>query len=172
MKKKLSPSRTSIQPYGQNKSECGYCKSKADTSVSYGIVSERMLASEYDQLMNVGWRRSGTYFYKPNNTMNCCKLYTIRLPVDQFKISKAQRQVMRRFERFLMTGDVHEVPVSSSTTISGNSVADQDITSSANANSTSKSAGSIEGVSPSPVKPAPMYQLVVETEPATYTKEK
>lgn len=43
---------------------CGYCDSQG--SVSMGFVTESMKSSTYEKLMNRGWRRCGTYFYKPN----------------------------------------------------------------------------------------------------------
>jgi arginine-tRNA-protein transferase len=44
----------------------------------------------------------------------CCPQYTIRLEASKFKANKSQRQVLRRVERFLETGDVHAEPSASS----------------------------------------------------------
>eukprot|EP00596_Hydrurales_sp_CCMP1899_P000750 CAMPEP_0119052196 /NCGR_PEP_ID=MMETSP1177-20130426/73577_1 /TAXON_ID=2985 /ORGANISM="Ochromonas sp, Strain CCMP1899" /LENGTH=538 /DNA_ID=CAMNT_0007031687 /DNA_START=286 /DNA_END=1903 /DNA_ORIENTATION=- len=65
-----------------------------------------MLAEDYESLMLVGWRRSGTYFYKPVMYATCCPAYTIRLEAKQFILSKSQRQVVRRVDRFLDSGSV------------------------------------------------------------------
>ena len=46
--------------------------------------------------MVTGWRRSGTYFYRPIMYATCCPAYPIRLDVDKFAISKQQRQVRVR----------------------------------------------------------------------------
>jgi len=43
----------------------------------------------------------------------CCPLFTIRLKAAAFKASKAQRQIERRIQRYLQTGDVHVVPAAS-----------------------------------------------------------
>lgn len=91
-----------IRIYGENKSTCGYCKnSSADSSISYGIVSERMRIEDYERLMLAGWRRSGDYFYKPVMHKTCCPQYTIRLNVSNFVESKKHKQVIRKVQRFL-----------------------------------------------------------------------
>ena len=98
--------RSIIQIYGTGLSECGYCKSTAPSSFSYGVVSNFLLAEDYQALMLTGWRRSGTYFYKPIMYATCCPAYPIRLDVNTFSISKQQRQVLRRMERFISSGRV------------------------------------------------------------------
>ena len=98
--------RSVIQIYGTGLSECGYCKSTVPSSFSYGVVSNYLLAEDYQALMLSGWRRSGTYFYKPIMYATCCPAYPIRLDVNTFSISKQQRQVLRRMERFISSGRV------------------------------------------------------------------
>lgn len=50
--------------YGcQKGNDCGYCHN-GNTS-SYGFESSRIISKDYDMLMNRGFRRSGSYFYKP-----------------------------------------------------------------------------------------------------------
>lgn len=98
--------RSIIQIYGTGLSECGYCKSTVPSSFSYGVVSNYLLAEDYQALMLTGWRRSGTYFYKPIMYATCCPAYPIRLDVNIFSISKQQRQVLRRMERFISSGRV------------------------------------------------------------------
>jgi arginyl-tRNA--protein-N-Asp/Glu arginylyltransferase len=51
--------------------------------------------------MHIGWRRCGTYFYKPTMYSTCCPQFTIRLEAAKFTPSKKQRQVLRRAHRFL-----------------------------------------------------------------------
>jgi arginyl-tRNA--protein-N-Asp/Glu arginylyltransferase len=46
---------------GKTESSCGYCDSKIDSSVSYGMVSSQISAEDYESLMLRGWRRSGIY---------------------------------------------------------------------------------------------------------------
>jgi len=69
-----------------------------------------MLVDDYERLMLTGWRRSGSYFYKPCMHLTCCPLFTIRLKAEAFKASKAQRQIERRIQRYLQTGDIHVAP--------------------------------------------------------------
>ena len=104
---------------GHGRTKCGYCKSGKLSAVSYGLISKTMLIEDYVKLMLVGWRRSGEYFYKPVNYATCCPAYTIRLRVQAFKPNKAQRQIVRRLERYLDTGDIHEqsTPYSSTETL-------------------------------------------------------
>lgn len=40
------------------------------------------------------------------NEETCCPLYTIRLPLSTFKMSKNNKQVLKRFENYLHHGDI------------------------------------------------------------------
>lgn len=103
---------SAITIYGRNISSCGYCKSidgvKTETSVSYGVVAEKIEVEHYEAMMLKGWRRSGTYLYKPSLHETCCPAYTIRLENKKFIASKAHRQVIRRVSRYLTTGSIYE----------------------------------------------------------------
>ena len=47
--------------------ECGYCKGKKENSMkksAWGFTSPRFSTDDYEDLMNYGWIRCGTYFYK------------------------------------------------------------------------------------------------------------
>lgn len=99
---------------------CGYCR--LDHAVSYGIMALSLHVRIYDALINrgtllrrlseycwlrcAGWRRSGSFLYKPVMHKTCCPQYTIRLNVRTFAISKGQKLVRRRFERYLSTGSI------------------------------------------------------------------
>jgi len=50
----------------------------------------------YELLMERGWRRCGTFYYKPNLENSCCKLFTHRLPVAKFKPKKDQKKALKR----------------------------------------------------------------------------
>ena len=60
---------------GTSPSECGYCKgSRAKTpsesgssSQAYSLLGDFMTPETYEEFLYRGWRRSGTYLYKPNN---------------------------------------------------------------------------------------------------------
>lgn len=95
---------------GRNRSSCGYCaeeeastsgfKRKNKTSVSDGAVAHRLSARAYNDLCDDGWRRSGSWVYKPVIGVTCCAQHTIRLDVGRFKASKSQRKVERRLRAY------------------------------------------------------------------------
>ena len=80
--------------------KCGYCKNK-EGSVSFGVNIEKYPAKIYEKMMKDGWRRCGHYVYIPNIEKSCCKLYTCRLNVEDFKINKEQKKIMKRFRKYL-----------------------------------------------------------------------
>ena len=90
----------------ENGSECGYCKSK-NSSYSFGTVIDSYPVELYEKMMLDGWRRCGNYVYIPNQEKSCCKLYTCRLNVEEFKINKEQIKVMKRFKKYL-SGEYEE----------------------------------------------------------------
>lgn len=49
--------------------------------------------------------RSGKLTYKPQNKVVCCPAYAIRCDVPNFKISRAQKRVLRDVAAFLNTGE-------------------------------------------------------------------
>lgn len=56
--------RSIITLYGEVENDhCGYCSN--GKSCSFGFESNQLLSFDYDKLMNRGFRRSGSYFYKP-----------------------------------------------------------------------------------------------------------
>lgn len=66
-----------------------------------GFVSQKLNVYAYQQLLDRGWRRSGTYFYLTYPDKSCCPAYTIRLHCPSFQPSAAQKKALRRFEKFL-----------------------------------------------------------------------
>jgi len=64
----------------------------------------------YERLMDRGFRRSGTFIYRPDLLRNCCRLYTIRTSLDLIKHpSKGQRHTINRFEKFIKSENVRHV---------------------------------------------------------------
>jgi arginyl-tRNA---protein transferase len=43
-------------------------------------------------IVSRGWRRSGTWLYKPNMEEICCRPYTIRLEAERFRANKDQKR--------------------------------------------------------------------------------
>jgi len=56
-------------------------------------------------MIDRGWRRSGTYCYKPDLKKSCCPQYTIKLDANAFKPSKSQRKLLNRWNRFVIHGE-------------------------------------------------------------------
>jgi len=84
-----------VQIYGDNESTCGYCKSSMH--VGFGVIAYRLTVEHYQALIDRGWRRSGTYLYRPNNHGACCEQLVIRSDVFTFSVSKSQRKVLKRW---------------------------------------------------------------------------
>ena len=90
-----------VRLYSNNDGKkCGYCK-KPNSSFSFGTVIDSYPVEIYERMMKDGWRRCGDYVYIPNLEKSCCKLYTHRLAVEEFKINKDQKKVMKRFRKYL-----------------------------------------------------------------------
>ncbi|KAI1796274.1 arginine-tRNA-protein transferase [Ganoderma leucocontextum] len=102
---------TVFSPLPPRNSTCGYCgppgqRSEAPTNYHAAEgVAEVISCRVYQEMMDRGWRRSGTYFYRPDLKRSCCPQYTIRLDALQFAPSKSQRKVVNKFNRFIMHGD-------------------------------------------------------------------
>ncbi|XP_014599794.1 PREDICTED: arginyl-tRNA--protein transferase 1 isoform X1 [Polistes canadensis] len=79
---------------------CGYCKSP-DTNFSHGMWAHYLTVHDYQNLIDRGWRRSGSYCYKPTMDQTCCPMYTIKCEVSNFKISKSQKKILKRMTKFL-----------------------------------------------------------------------
>ncbi|KAI0049645.1 hypothetical protein FA95DRAFT_1556740 [Auriscalpium vulgare] len=65
-------------------------------------------------MIDRGWRRSGTYCYKPDLRTSCCPQYTIRLDTAAFEASKSQRKLINRWTRHVVgDGDTLGTKISS-----------------------------------------------------------
>ena len=85
---------------------CGYCKhQKVEPKLKYKndlkITINSIPVNIYQNLMEKGWKRCGNRFYFGNYEKYCCKLYQPRLNINNFKISKEQKKVMKRFRKYL-----------------------------------------------------------------------
>lgn len=80
---------------------CGYCHNKDPTtsSNSIGFQVENFTPNQYDKLINLGFRRSGTFLYKTNVLRNCCKMYTIRTRRELLSVHKEFKQCVNRFNK-------------------------------------------------------------------------
>jgi len=65
------------------------------------MTARQLSVYAYQELLDRGWRRSGSYVYRPVAVQSCCPAYAIRLDTDLFEPSRTQRRVLQRFEQFL-----------------------------------------------------------------------
>ncbi|KAJ7068156.1 arginine-tRNA-protein transferase [Mycena amicta] len=106
---------TILSPAGARHSTCGYCSSlpvghtppgeqSAEKTFAQkcGAEAHQMGCDAYKRMMDMNWRRSGTWLYLPNLEKSCCPLYTIRLDVLEFKLSKSKRKLLNRWNRFIL----------------------------------------------------------------------
>ncbi|KIJ57214.1 hypothetical protein M422DRAFT_238806 [Sphaerobolus stellatus SS14] len=100
--------------YGINQHSCIYCsgepgkRSKADGSISYRIdpaSPSSVSCSLYMAMIDRGWRRWGTYMYKPDMRQTCCPQYTIKLDALQFAPTRNQRQTANRQAPYHLNSD-------------------------------------------------------------------
>lgn len=109
--------------FSEPSKDCGYCKGeKQDDSLyhsldSWGNVTENVGGSHYnctmgfhcenmsvqmyDKLCNNGFRRSGTFLYKPDLLRSCCRLFTIRTTPDQVILTKDLKSCVKRFRKYI-----------------------------------------------------------------------
>lgn len=64
----------------------------------------QLTADDYCKLLDLGWRRSGWYCYKPINDVTCCPNYSISCEALNFKLSNSQRKCIQKVNKFLLTG--------------------------------------------------------------------
>ncbi|KAJ6160798.1 arginine-tRNA-protein transferase [Penicillium chermesinum] len=92
-----------FRPLGyQRSNDCGYCKSDNGGSASYYTSSVAVRPEHYGELIDRGWRRSGTLYYKQNLARSCCPHYTLRLPVAEFRPRRDQRRAINRWNKFVL----------------------------------------------------------------------
>ncbi|KAL1984976.1 hypothetical protein VTN96DRAFT_8532 [Rasamsonia emersonii] len=90
-----------FRPLGYQRNQCGYCKSENGTAAYY-TSSVHVRPEHYEDLINRGWRRSGTLYYKQNLQRSCCPHYTMRLEASAFKPRRDQRKAINRWNRYVL----------------------------------------------------------------------
>lgn len=68
----------------------------------------RLMASDYQKLLDEGWRRCGEYSYCPINEITCCPNYSISCHATEFKITRSQRKCIEKVNNFLIYGDANK----------------------------------------------------------------
>ncbi|KAK7061618.1 Arginyl-tRNA--protein transferase 1 [Favolaschia claudopus] len=113
-------------PHGPSRSTCGYCsppgaRSPTKSSAQLAGISAIQLSCQiYQQMIDRGWRRSGSYCYKPDLKASCCPYYTIKLDALNYKPSKSKRKLVNRWNQFMVPEDrskAKDLPFSLSTAI-------------------------------------------------------
>ncbi|SCU93733.1 LADA_0G04632g1_1 [Lachancea dasiensis] len=103
--------------------KCGYCNGKKSQNYDYfaseswwklheedaeslqfnnctiGLQVELIPVDMYDELCNLGFRRSGKFLYKADLLRNCCRLYTIRTTPEKCQMSKELKTCVKRFSK-------------------------------------------------------------------------
>ncbi|ODV98077.1 hypothetical protein PACTADRAFT_185538 [Pachysolen tannophilus NRRL Y-2460] len=74
---------------------------KDPQSISIGFQLENISLQDYESLINKGFRRSGTFLYKPDLLRNCCRLYTIRTNLFNYKQNKTLKEHRKNVNHFL-----------------------------------------------------------------------
>ncbi|KAJ5540971.1 hypothetical protein N7494_006047 [Penicillium frequentans] len=90
-----------FRPLGYQRNSCGYCKS-SDGSASYYTSSVAVRPEHYGELIDRGWRRSGTLYYKQNLQRSCCPHYTLRLEASAYRPRRDQRKAINRWNKFIL----------------------------------------------------------------------
>ena len=85
---------------------CGYCqhqsvKLKSRFRNLFLITTKSIPIDIYQNLIEKGWTRCGNRFYKKNYETSCCRLYQPRVNINNFKITKQQEKVMKKFRKYL-----------------------------------------------------------------------
>ena len=80
--------------------ECPYLEGKE--WISYLIQSRNLDPFSYESLLNQGFRRSGSIFYK-NNCQDCSECVSLRIRVADFKPSKSQRKIINKNSDLVIT---------------------------------------------------------------------
>jgi arginine-tRNA-protein transferase len=93
-----------VEDFGNNNaSHCGYCRGH-NTSYSNGMLSHDLRCSDYEDLIDRGWRRSGNYCYKPTMDKTCCPQYTIKCDATAFNVTKSQKKILKKFRNYILKG--------------------------------------------------------------------
>lgn len=93
-----------IAPRGYGSSPCGYCKSPTGrTSIGASLTS--LHPALYQCFVDRGWRRSGTYLYKPDCRNSCCPNYTIRLDATCCRLRRDHRKAINAWNKFILGHD-------------------------------------------------------------------
>ena len=119
---------TQIKEY--NLFGCGYCKHQS-ANIKSKIRNEIVLFTKsipvdiYQRFIERGWSKCGNQIYKRNYEKSCCKIYQPRVNINNFKISKNQQKVMKKFRKFL-SGEYENNKINNSIKNNDNDIKEQE----------------------------------------------
>lgn len=88
--------------------QCGYLDDKDEQLLVY-LDEEPMSPVIYGKLQSQGFRRSEDYVYRPHcNSCSACQ--SIRIPIEQFRLSRSQRRVLNKAKSFTISMERQEQP--------------------------------------------------------------
>ena len=94
-----------IKQYG-----CDYChniRGSKEKVPSYmtGFTSGKFRADDFEQLLDLGFARTGNYFYQRDTARTCCDVFQYRVDIQKYTPCPKKKKVMRKFYRYLMQGE-------------------------------------------------------------------
>ncbi len=81
-------------------SKCGYCEDPQGNSTT-GFSADKVSPENYVDLLDRGFRRCGTYYYRPDLFKSCCPWFTIRVRALEHTPRKSHKKIMNRWKRFM-----------------------------------------------------------------------
>ena len=85
-----------LSPWKVYSSDCNYCRRPRNSGhVCYGLETRRVQAQDYEQLLELGFIRSGSHIYRPENGASCCPNLPNRLDALTFAHSRCHARALR-----------------------------------------------------------------------------
>ncbi|NJK89704.1 MAG: arginyltransferase [Myxococcales bacterium] len=81
-------------------SQCSYLPDRL-ASLEYRLMLD-VSPEDLDELLERGWRRFGPAYFQPR-CRQCASCVPLRIPVDDFRLSRSQRRVWNKAQRLRMT---------------------------------------------------------------------
>ncbi|KAJ1895447.1 Arginyl-tRNA--protein transferase 1 [Kickxella alabastrina] len=82
----------------QERSKCGYCKTP-NGSRCFMIKSKQITCTDYQALIDRGWRRSGLLMYLTDHSDSCCAYYPIRTHALEHSLGASDKKLLRRWRK-------------------------------------------------------------------------
>ena len=86
--------QTRLHFYASSPESCGYLPGKKSVSAFANPYMD-MDVETYDELIQFGFRRSGSYLYRPH-CPDCRECISLRVPVADFRLSRNDRRCLKR----------------------------------------------------------------------------